>query len=93
MNLIMKINKLRLKGLAKKISKLKAAFDEAEKDIIRDMEIIEKKSKIKEDALTKTINDLMLEKANLLDERDASLDALSKDRNDIIKLRKDMFEN
>lgn len=93
MNLIMKINKLRLKGLVKKISKLKAAFDEAEKDIIKDMEIIEKKSKIKEDALTKTINDLMLEKANLLDERDASLDTLSKDRNNIIKLRKNMFEN
>lgn len=89
----MRINQLRLKYLAKKISKLKEVFDEVERDILRDMEFIEKRVKIKEKYLTDTITDLEIQKAKLLDERDEQLDILSKNRNDIIKLRKNMFEN
>lgn len=81
-----------LKRLARKMTKLKDAFDEAEREILDNIEKIEKITNMKAENYDNQISDLQSQKAQMLDERDSVLDQLSKSRNEIITLRKNMFE-
>lgn len=88
----MKWNSWLLRRLARKMTKLQDAFNEAEKEIIDNISKVENITNQKAKNYDCRINDLQNQKTKMLDERDVVLDQLSKSRNEIITLRKNMFE-
>ncbi|MGL5189783.1 MAG: hypothetical protein ACRC7S_09060 [Cetobacterium sp.] len=90
-SMFLKINEKRMNRLALKVIKLKEAFNKMEEKITSDIESIELKSNNSVDFIDRSIADLRVKRAMILDEKDKALNELSHSRNEIIKVRKNMF--
>lgn len=91
-NAVIKWNERRMNKLATKVIKLKDTFDKMEVKITNDIESIELKSNNSVDFIDRSIANLRVKRAIILDEKDKAINELSNSRNKIINVRKNMFE-
>lgn len=88
---ILKLNEKRMNKLANKVLKLKDTFDSMEKKINEDIESIEVRTNNSVDFIDRSIADLRVKRALILDEKDRACNELSDSRNKIINVKKNMF--